>query len=93
MNVADAKVVCEQEMAIACSVPAVGPILAAAILAETGDSTRFSNGKQIAAWAGLAPSVHRSACKFVTTIFRGQVLSGLSGAWLRRLLQLFGICL
>jgi transposase len=34
---------------------------AAAILAEIGDAKRFSNGKQIASWTGLVPSLHQSA--------------------------------
>ena len=41
--------------------PGVGARTAAAILAEIGDAKRFSNGKQIASWTGLAPSLHQSA--------------------------------
>jgi transposase len=56
----------EHEMAIVSSVPGVGSKSAAAILAEIGDAKRFSNGKQIAAWTGLAPSVYQSAGTFIT---------------------------
>ena len=55
----------ERDMEIVSSVPGVGSRSAAAILAEIGDAKRFSNGKQIAAWTGLAPSVYQSAGKFV----------------------------
>ena len=54
-------VVNEHDVAIVSSVPGVGARSAAAILAEIGDAKRFSNGKQIAAWTGLAPSLHQSA--------------------------------
>lgn len=46
---------------IVSSLPGVGKRSAAAILAEIGDAKRFSNGKQIASWTGLAPSLHQSA--------------------------------
>lgn len=53
--------------------PGVGKRSAAAILAEIGDAKRFSNGKQIAAWTGLAPSLHQSAgvCVLGSIIRRG----------------------
>jgi transposase len=51
----------ERDVEVVSSVPGVGFKSAAAILAEIGDAKRFSNGKQIASWAGLAPSVHQSA--------------------------------
>jgi transposase len=51
----------ERDVEIVSSVPGVGKRSAAAILAEIGDAKRFSNGKQIASWTGLAPSLHQSA--------------------------------
>jgi len=51
----------QRDVEIVSSVPGVGKRSAAAILAEIGDAKRFSNGKQIAAWTGLAPSLHQSA--------------------------------
>ena len=35
-------------------------------MAEIGDVKRFGDGKQIASWAGLSPSVYQSAGTFVT---------------------------
>ena len=51
----------ERDVEIVSSVPGIGKRSAAAILAEIGDAKRFSNGKQIASWTGLAPSLHQSA--------------------------------
>jgi transposase len=51
----------KEDVAIVSSVPGIGPMSTAAILAEIGDARRFSNGKQIASWTGLAPSLHQSA--------------------------------
>jgi transposase len=58
-------VVNKADLEIVSSVPGVGARSAAAILAEIGDAKRFSNGKQIASWTGLAPSVYQSAGTFV----------------------------
>jgi len=55
----------KRDVEVVSSVPGVGPRSAAAILAEIGDAKRFSNGKQIASWTGLAPSLHQSAGTFV----------------------------
>lgn len=51
----------KEDIAIVSSVPGVGKRSAAAILAEIGDAKRFSNGKQVASWTGLVPSLHQSA--------------------------------
>jgi transposase len=56
----------KRDVEIVSSVPGVGPRSAAAILAEIGDARRFSDGKKIASWTGLAPSVYQSAGTFVT---------------------------
>lgn len=51
----------QRDVEIVSSLPGVGKRSAAAILAEIGDAKRFSSGKQIASWTGLAPSLHQSA--------------------------------
>ncbi len=38
----------------------VGPVVAATIIAEVGDFTRFAHPRQLAAYFGLAPGEHRS---------------------------------
>lgn len=50
-----------RDIEILSSVPGIGKRSAAAILAEIGDAKRFSNGKQIAFWTGLTPSLRQSA--------------------------------
>ncbi|MEJ8548620.1 IS110 family transposase [Brevibacillus borstelensis] len=42
------------------TIPGIGPVLAASILAEIGDITRFQTPKQLAAFAGLDPAVRQS---------------------------------
>jgi transposase len=49
--------------------PGIGPVLAAVIIAETGDVTRFKNAGQLCSWAGLTPR-HRESD---TKITRGHV--------------------
>ncbi len=51
----------QRDIEIVSSIPGIGKRSAAAILAEIGDAKRFSNGKQIASWSGLVPSLHQSA--------------------------------
>lgn len=48
------------------SIPGVGELTAAAILAEIGDISRFPSSKQLVAFAGLDPSVFESG-KFKST--------------------------
>ena len=36
--------------------PGIGPVLAAVIIAEIGDVTRFKNAGQLCSWAGLTPA-------------------------------------
>ena len=38
------------------TIPQIGPIIASAAVATTGDATRFKNGRQYSAWIGLVPS-------------------------------------
>jgi Transposase IS116/IS110/IS902 family len=49
--------------------PGIGPVLAAVIIAEIGDVTRFRTAAQLASWAGLTPG-HRESDLKVT---RGHV--------------------
>jgi len=74
-------IVNQRDVEIVSSVPGVGRRSAAAIVAEIGDASRFSNGKQIAAWAGLAPSVYQSAGMFLT----GSITK-MGSKWLRRVM-------
>jgi len=71
----------ERDVAIVSSVPGVGRKSAAAIVAEVGDAKRFADGKKIASWAGLAPSVYQSAGTFVTGSITKQ-----GSKWLRRVM-------
>ena len=43
--------------------PGIGPVLAAVIIAEIGDVTRFRAPGQLASWAGLTPKHHESDVK------------------------------
>jgi len=47
--------------------PGIGPVLAAVIIAEIGDVTRFRTSAQLASWTGLTPRHHESD----TTVIRG----------------------
>jgi transposase len=49
--------------------PGIGPVLAAVIIAEIGDVTRFRTAAQLASWAGLTPK-HRESD---TSVTRGHV--------------------
>jgi transposase len=40
--------------------PGIGPVLAAVIIAEIGDVTRFPTAAQLSSWAGLTPK-HRES--------------------------------
>jgi transposase len=53
----------EEDMKRISRVPGVGQVSASAILAEIGDPERFENGKKLASWAGLRPSVYQTAKK------------------------------
>jgi len=47
-------------------VPGVAKVSAPCILAEIGDAKRFADGKKIASWSGLCPSVYQTAEKNLT---------------------------
>jgi transposase len=49
--------------------PGIGPVLAAVIIAEIGDVTRFRTAAQLSSWAGLTPK-HRESDASIT---RGRV--------------------
>ena len=49
--------------------PGIGPVLAAVIIAEIGDVTRFKNAAQLCSWAGLTPRHRESDIK----VARGHV--------------------
>ena len=56
----------EKDVKNISKVPGVAQVSASAILAEIGDAKRFANGKKIASWAGLCPSVYQTADKNLT---------------------------
>jgi len=56
----------KDDLKIAMSIPGVGFTSASTLLAEIGDITDFKKPEQLAAWAGLVPSVYQSAGKLIT---------------------------
>lgn len=50
----------QHQFKLLCSIPGVGPILAAHFLAEVPDIRRFESAAQLAAFAGLVPTQHES---------------------------------
>lgn len=59
-------------------IPGIGPIIAATILSEIGDITRFSSPDKLCSWAGLTPKEHSSA----DNVRRGHI-SKQGSRWLR----------
>jgi len=51
------------------TLPGVGPVLAAVLVAEIGDVTRFGSPAQLCSWAGLTPRHYESD----TTVHRGHI--------------------
>ena len=49
--------------ALLVSIPGVGPVTSATVLAEIGDFRRFPDGKAIGRYAGLTPRLHASGGK------------------------------
>jgi transposase len=45
------------------ALPSIGPVLAAVIVAEIGDVTRFASADQLCSWAGLTPRHRESDVK------------------------------
>ena len=66
---------------IICSVPGVGRLSGATVLAELGDVTRFGNGRQVASWRGFAPFVSQSA-----GVTRIGGITKRGSRWLRRVM-------
>lgn len=48
------------DAALLKSVPGIGPVGAALVIASVGDGQQFRNGRQLAAWAGLTPRQYAS---------------------------------
>ena len=52
------------EMDILMSVPGIGELGAATLIAEIGDFKDFSSGDKLASWLGVVPNVYQSADKY-----------------------------
>jgi len=70
-------------------IPGIGPIIAATILSEIGDVTRFASADKLCAWAGLTPSEHSSADHLRRGHISKQGSRWLRWAWSRLLSTLF----
>lgn len=56
----------KDDLAIVTSIPGIGFVSGATILAEIGNYEDFKTSEQLAAYCGLTPSVYQSADKLVT---------------------------
>jgi len=56
----------KREMKILMSMPGIGEISAATLIAEISDFSDFSSGDKLASWLGIVPNVHQSADKYYT---------------------------
>jgi transposase len=54
----------KREMDILMSVPGIGELGAATLIAEIGDFKDFSSGDKLASWLGVVPNVYQSADKY-----------------------------
>ena len=54
----------KREMEILMSVPGIGELGAATLIAEIGNFTDFSSGDKLASWLGIVPNVYQSADKY-----------------------------
>jgi transposase len=98
LEVRMAELVDKRALEVICSVPGVGRLSGATILAELGGPSRFSNGGQVASWCGFARFVSQSVgTTKIGALLRG-VRVGCVGLWLRWLMLRFvctvglGIC-
>ena len=81
LEVRIAELVDKKALKIICSVPGVGKLSGATILAELGDVMRFGNSGQVASWCGFAPSVSQSA-----GVTRIGGITKRGSRWLRRVM-------
>jgi transposase len=81
LEVRMAELVDERALEVICSVPGVGRLSGATILAELGDPSRFGNGGQVASWCGFAPFVSQSA-----GVTRLGSITKRGSRWLRRVM-------
>src|SRR5262249_50191646 len=51
---------CDPRVKVLTQLPGVGPFTALVLLAEIGDISRFASARNLAAWAGLTPTVRGS---------------------------------
>ncbi len=77
----DALAAVDPRVALLRSIPGVGPRLAELVVATIDDPSRFKNGKQVGAYAGLTPRLYQSG-----TMNRMGRISGQGNALLRALL-------
>ena len=56
----------KEDVEIAMSIPGIAFTSASSILAEIGNYRDFENGRKLAAWCGLVPSIYESAGKRIT---------------------------
>ncbi|MFZ2497963.1 IS110 family transposase [Methanosarcina sp.] len=54
----------KREMEILMSVPGIGELGAATLIAEIGDFKDFSSGNKLSSWLGIVPNVYQSADKY-----------------------------
>lgn len=69
------------------SIPGIGPVTAAALIAEIGDISQFKNAKALVAYAGLDPRVRQSG----KTLQRNTRLTKRGSPYLRRALYMAAI--
>jgi transposase len=67
-----------REMRLLKSIPGIGDIFAATIMAEIGEISRFRSPKQLQAYAGIVPWVHNSGDRQ-----RNGRITKIGSAWLR----------
>ena len=70
------------------SIPGIGNKTASRILAELGDTTTFSNARQLAAYCGLTPRLRQSG----TSVHKRPCLSKVGNARLRKALFMPAMC-
>lgn len=68
-NMVGGRLVRDRGYAAVQTIPGIGPVLAAVLVAEIGDVSRFARPAQLACWAGLTPKHHESD----TRVHRGRI--------------------